>query len=59
MVISETMKHASANIRANSMFSNTIVLNASFDGTVEMDRKKTGQILAPEITKAIKVGGLV
>lgn len=50
--------NASANIKANSMFNNTIVLNASFDGKVEMDKKTTGQILAPEITKAIKVGGL-
>lgn len=51
--------NANANIKANSMFNNTIVLNANFDGKVEMDKKTTGQILAPEITKVIKVGGLV
>lgn len=51
--------NASANIKASSLFNNTIVLNAKFEGNVEMDKRKTGQILAPEITKTIKVGGLM
>lgn len=51
--------NANANIKASSLFNNTIVLNAKFEGNVEMDKRKTGQILAPEITKTIKVGGLM
>lgn len=51
--------NATATIRSNNMFNNVIQINAKLDGKVEMDKKTTGQILAPEVTKAIKVGGLV
>lgn len=50
--------NASATIRSNNMYNNVIQLNAKFEGNVEMDKRKTGQILAPEISKTIKVGGL-
>lgn len=47
-----------AQAKANSMFGQVIQINARFDGNVEMDKQKTGRILAPVITKTIKVGGL-
>lgn len=50
--------NASANIKANNSFDNTIVLNATFDGNVEMDSRKVGTIIAPTVTRAIKAGGL-
>lgn len=51
--------NASANIKANNSFDNTIVLNATFDGSVEMESRKVGTIIAPTVTRAIKAGGLV
>ena len=50
--------NASANIKANNSFDNTIVLNATFDGSVEMESRKVGTIIAPTVTRAIKAGGL-
>lgn len=50
--------NASANIKANNSFENTLVLNATFDGSVEMDSRKVGTIIAPTVTRAIKAGGL-
>ena len=35
-----------------------IQLDASFDGIVEMDNRKVGRIVAPNVSKALKVGGL-
>ena len=51
--------NASANIKASSLFNNTIVLNATFDGNVELEKAKVGRILAPSISRTIKAGGLV
>ena len=36
----------------------SVVINANFTGNVEMDNKKVGRILAPDISQALKVGGL-
>lgn len=51
--------NASANIKASSIFNNTIVLNASFDGNVNLEKTKVGRILAPDVARTIKAGGLV
>ena len=51
--------NASANIKASSLFDNTIVLNASFDGNVELDKTRVGRIIAPNVARTIKAGGLV
>ena len=50
--------NASATVKSNYMYNSIIQLNAKFDGDVYMDEQKTGRILAPEVSKAIKVGGL-
>lgn len=50
--------NASATVKSNYMYNSIIQLNAKFDGDVIMDEQKAGRILAPEISKAIKVGGL-
>lgn len=49
--------NASTMLKANADYNSAIVLNANFDGSVEIDGKKAGRILAPEVTKTIKVAG--
>ena len=51
--------NANANVKASSIFDNTIVLNASFDGNVQLENTKVGRILAPDVARTIKAGGLV
>ena len=51
--------NANANVKASSIFDNTIVLNASFDGNVNLDNTRVGRILAPDVARTIKAGGLV
>lgn len=51
--------NATANVKASSLFNNTIVLNASFDGSVELENAKVGRIIAPNVARTIKAGGLV
>lgn len=51
--------NANANVKASSIFNNTIVLNASFDGNVNLEKTKVGRILAPDVARTIKAGGLV
>lgn len=51
--------NANANVKASSIFNNTIVLNASFDGNVNLENRKVGRILAPDVARTIKAGGLV
>ena len=50
--------NATANIKANSSFDSVIVLNASFDGNVELDNTRVGRIIAPDVARTIKAGGL-
>ena len=50
----KTMAKATLNSNINKSF----VFNASFNGNVELDNKKVGRILAPNVSKALKVGGL-
>ena len=52
----------SSKINAKAMLTSNInraiVVNASFDGSVELDNRKVGRIIAPEVSRAIKAGGL-
>lgn len=49
---------AKASIKANNSMLNVIQANFSIDGSVDIDGQKAGRILAPSVTKTIKVGGL-
>ena len=49
---------ANAIVRSNANYNQAIYLNANFDGSVDIDGKKAGRILAPEVCRTIKVGGL-
>lgn len=49
---------ANAIVRSNANYNQAIYLNANFDGSVDIDGKKAGRILAPAVCKTIKAGGL-
>lgn len=49
---------ANAIVRSNANYNQAIYLNANFDGSVDIDGKKAGRILAPSVVKTIKTGGL-
>ncbi len=49
---------ANAIVRSNANYNQAIYLNANFDGSVDIDGKKAGRILAPSVCKTIKAGGL-
>lgn len=49
---------ARASIKANNSMLNVIQANFSIDGSVDIDGQKAGRILAPNVTKTIKAGGL-
>lgn len=54
----ETSKiNANATIKANNSY-NVIQLNASFDGAVNLDSRKVGQVITPVISKTLKAGGI-
>lgn len=50
--------NATASVKSNNSMLNVIKLQASFDGSVEMDNSKVGRIIAPAVAKTIKAGGL-
>ncbi len=50
--------NAKASLNSNYMYNSVIQINAKFDGDVDMDSSKVGRIIAPEVTKTIKIGGL-
>lgn len=50
--------NATASVKSNNSMLNVIKLQASFDGSVEMDNSKVGRIIAPTVAKTIKAGGL-
>lgn len=49
---------AKASVKANNSMLNVIQANFNIDGSIDIDGQKAGRILAPNITKTIKVGGL-
>lgn len=50
---------AKATLEANNSMLNVIQANFNIDGSIDIDGQKAGRILAPNITKTIKAGGLV
>lgn len=48
---------ANAKVKANYSYNNTIVINSTIDGNVEMDRQKVGRLITPVVTQTIKSGG--
>lgn len=48
---------ANAIVRSNANYNQAIYLNANFDGSVDIDGKKAGRILAPAVCRTIKAGG--
>lgn len=58
-VLMETASiNATASVKANNSMMNVIQARFNIDGSVDIDGQKAGRILAPNITKTIKVGGL-
>ena len=55
-----TLETGKINAKAmlSSNINRTIQINASFDGNVELDNRKVGRIVAPDVSRAIKAGGL-
>jgi len=55
-----TLETGKINAKAmlTSNINKTIQINASFDGNVELDNRKVGRIVAPDVSRAIKAGGL-
>lgn len=50
---------ANATVRANNSMLNVIQATFNIDGKVDIDGNKAGRLLAPNICKTIKAGGLV
>lgn len=49
--------NASANVKANNTFANTMTVNSKFDGSVVIDGKSAGRILAPYISNTYRTAG--
>lgn len=45
-------------VKANNSLLNVTTLNIAVDGSVDIDGKRAGKILAPEITKTFRTGGV-
>lgn len=50
--------NAKASVKSNNSMLNVIQATFSVDGSVDIDGRKAGRILAPEVCRTIKVGGL-
>lgn len=50
--------NANASVKANNSMLNVIQASFNIDGSVDIDGKKAGRILAPSVVKTIKAGGL-
>lgn len=50
--------NANASVKSNNSMLNVIQASFNIDGSVDMDGKKVGRILAPSVVKTIKKGGL-
>ena len=50
--------NATASVKSNNSILNVINLTAKIDGSVEMNNQKLGRLVAPEVCKTIKAGGL-
>lgn len=49
--------NANASIKSNNSMSNVIKASFNIDGSVNVDGQKTGRILAPYVSKTLRVGG--
>lgn len=50
--------NANASVKSNNSMLNVIQASFNIDGSVDIDGKKAGRILAPSVVKTIKTGGL-
>ena len=50
--------NANASVKSNNSMLNVIKASFNIDGSVDIDGKKAGRILAPSVVKTIKTGGL-
>lgn len=50
--------NANASVKSNNSMLNVIQASFNIDGSVDIDGKKAGRILAPSVAKTIKTGGL-
>ncbi len=50
--------NSKASVKANNSLLNVTTLNIAVDGSVDIDGKRAGKILAPEITKTFRTGGV-
>lgn len=50
--------NANASVKSNNSMLNVIRASFNIDGSVDIDGKKAGRILAPSVVKTIKTGGL-
>lgn len=50
--------NSNANIKSNNSLLNTLQATFNIDGSVEIDGKKAGRVLAPQITKTLKGAGV-
>lgn len=50
--------NATASVKANNSMLSVIQASFNIDGSVDIDGKKAGRILAPSVVKTIKTGGL-
>ena len=50
--------NATASVKSNNSMLNVINLTAKIDGSVDMNNQQVGRLVAPEVCKTIKAGGL-
>lgn len=50
--------NAKARVSSNVDYNNTIQINATFTGDVDMDGNKVGRLITPVVSKTLKAGGL-
>lgn len=50
--------NATASVKSNNSMLNVINLTAKIDGSVDMNSQRVGRIVAPDVCKTIKAGGL-
>lgn len=50
--------NATASVKSNNSMLNVINITAKIDGSVDMNSQKVGRIVAPDVCKTIKAGGL-
>lgn len=59
VVMSAGAIKSDATINSNYGFNNKFTLNANFEGSVDLDGRKVGQIVTPSVVKTLKTGGAI